>query len=127
MTYGPGYLELETYIAMLWYGADDRWRAHTTRRNPDGSITVRGAIATLMAEGVYVWRRPLRDELSFTIKADRIGPVKLEYQRDTGKCVACLGRGKVPRSWSEADGTTLASCGACRGSGLWQPDDQATP
>lgn len=41
----------------------------------------------------------------------------LEYERETGNCSGCFGKGQTLKRWSKVDGLEMQPCKKCSGTG----------
>lgn len=85
-------------------------------------VEVEGAVAPLLTRGKNAGH-PNWKKMDKTTRRTIVIPVDehegwlLEWERRTGKCPQCLGRGKETASVHYLTGATYQACGKCGGSG----------
>jgi hypothetical protein len=110
------------------------WEAIGRERASDEAklIRVTGAVAPLKTRGKYKgypnWEKLDRG----TVKTAYFTPAEheawmLEWERKTGKCSDCMGRGERSVGWSAAEGTRYKPCGKCGATGKTANVTQQSP
>lgn len=81
----------------------------------NGGIVLEGGIPYLDGSGKKKWDTSAAKKV-FVSEADARAEYN-RYEQETGKCGDCFGKGQVLASWHHINGTTLAECRKCGGSG----------
>ena len=109
-------------------GMPPRWRWFKLEvknyGKPSTFVAVTGAVCDAKIEkgkrkGSDNWK--LRDkstEAELPVRDAEMDAFKLDWERRTGKCHRCQGRGKVVWSVSVSEGTKYRDCERCHGAGL---------
>lgn len=116
-------------------GLHDHWQWYSIERDPDGvampkDVTkLTGCVPTIKTRGPDKgepnWRRPLPGTHRVVwIERDKFDAWLLEWERKTGKCHRCYGKGQVIRRWSKDEGTEYRDCDRCGGTGKAVGDER---
>lgn len=95
------------------------WEPYIYERIGDDGVVLTGSIPRLLKSG------PRKGKKTWDHKAGtkvivtnaEIESEKADYIARTGNCGKCFGAGMICSGWSAADGTKMATCKACSGSG----------
>jgi hypothetical protein len=108
-------------------GQGEEWAVYRWEAMPESRGTlVTGAVAPPYKSGPRKgqpnWqKRDLATERRIFISYDEGYAYMLEWERKTGNCAQCQGRGKRVVGWSRDGGNRYRDCGVCKGTGKAEP------
>jgi hypothetical protein len=117
-------IDIISHLARTKLGQVDDWEVFRLSHT-DAGMLVEGAVAPRYTrgprEGERNWkRRDSSTDASTYIPYSDIEAFKAQWERDTGKCSRCMGKGNVVARWTRAHGTEYKPCACCNGTGATQ-------
>ena len=96
-----------------------KWCQLDAHRKPEDFVEVTGAVPVGVVsrgprKGSPKWPKELE---RIWLRMSDIERVRLDWERETGKCNNCCGRGRVSAGWSRENGRQTRECSRCGGSG----------
>ena len=86
----------------------------------DGNdMILTGSVPRLISKGKRkgekTWDK--KNDKTVVVTEEEAGQQFLEYEKKTGKCGRCFGKGEVFKSWNHKKGTAYMPCRKCNGTG----------
>lgn len=109
-------------VARRLHGLSEDWRWYSLERIGGGTL-VKGAVCTAVytrgkLKGETNWsKRDLSTEFTLVVTPEQYEAERLDWERETGKCVDCGGDGKEFAGWRRDVGALHRPCKRCSASG----------